>query len=133
LSSLQRKGRTDLTWATHPNTRRCLTEGFLSCHTSFGVHPSTLRVKEQVRTYTASPQKKLVIFLSFIMLLAMRTTVWFWCLTTPFFCGAYGAVWCRLTLVFAMCAESVLEVNSPPWLVHRVHSLRQASVCASTW
>jgi hypothetical protein len=80
----------------HPKTRKCSTEGFLPCQASYGVLPSTERVKVRFSTctavVTASPQKKLGNFLAFIMDLAMPTTVWLRRSTTPFCCGEYGAV-----------------------------------------
>ena len=44
---------------------------------------------------TASPQNLAGMPLAFIMDRAMPTTVWFRLSTMPFYCGEYGAVWCR--------------------------------------
>jgi hypothetical protein len=79
------------TYMMHPNVLRWCTVGFLLCHASNGVMPSTLFVGHIFRTYTTtfttSPQNHPGRPLAFNMLLAVVTTVPFRRLMTPFCCG----------------------------------------------
>ena len=55
------------------------------------------RLRMNTAVVTASPQNFAGMLLAFIMDRAMPTTIWFRRSTTPFYCGEYGAVWCRTT------------------------------------
>jgi hypothetical protein len=77
------------TYMMHLNVLRWCTTGFLPCHASNEVMPSTLFVGQLFRTYiaafTASPQNHPGRPLAFSILLAVATTVPFRCSITSFY------------------------------------------------
>jgi hypothetical protein len=86
--------------ASHPNTLKCETEGFLPDHTSCGVVSTSADEGDIFTRYfalsTASTHNSCESPTSLSMLLALSINVLFILSATPFCCGVYGVL-CHTT------------------------------------
>jgi hypothetical protein len=96
---------------------------------------STLHAYDLFRTNTAivaaSPQNLAGMFIALSMLLTIPTMVWLRHSITPFCCGEYGTVRCRIVPRSAQNAANSFDVNSPPRSMRRVCSLWPDSISAA--